>query len=185
MSIAPYAFCHFCEKCLVDKETILMDLDNKRVGTIFKLTPCGRCQVVLYCDDCSSKKLSQHQIHCFPTTEILSTVLLDNTLKFHFPSVLMKFPDAAFFVELGYVLMIINLSAEGKPVVENERYSLAQDRAFSQIRRLVKMDESGALYKLVNENKKDLVVSVALNWTLSDRFLHISNYLYKVCKKAG
>jgi hypothetical protein len=97
----------------------------------------------------------------------------------------MKFPDAAFFVELGYVLMIINLSAEGKPVVENERYSLAQDRAFSQIRRLVKMDESGALYKLVNENKKDLVVSVALNWTLSDRFLHISNYLYKVCKKAG
>ena len=51
--------------------------------------------------------------------------------------------------------------------------------------RLVKIDESGALYKLVNENKKDLVVSVALNWMLSDRFIHISNYLYKVCKKVG
>jgi hypothetical protein len=81
-----YNFCYRCER--VNSAHSVKDLEGKPIQTVFKLRPCGSCEMVLFCEECEVKGLNTHKATCLASKSILSKEILDKTIEVHFPHML-------------------------------------------------------------------------------------------------
>lgn len=88
MMFGVYNFCYSCEK--VNADHPVKDLEGKPVQTVFKLRPCGSCEMVLFCEDCVVKGLNTHKATCLGSKCIVSKQILDKTIEVHFSKMLVE-----------------------------------------------------------------------------------------------